>query len=154
MNWVLTYYMFSQMMADLTESGASPIGTGILEACFLGLAQVGSPPPTVSLTMGQVVEANYDGYARQEVVWFPTFVSGSGPQTIIGHTLFFAPTDDTVPNTITQVFLATALTGGQLLAASVVTPSVIITTLDAAMVVKPLFSLPLGGPYGQPDVET
>lgn len=153
MNWVVTYAFLSQAMADLTETGASPAGTGVLEACFCGLYLVGSPAPSPTLLMSQVLEANYDGYARQEVVWFPTFVGFGANQALVGHNLFFAPLDDTVANTIGGVFLATALTGGQLLMAALLNPPLAITALDAAMVVKPVFLLSTTSVYGGPDVE-
>lgn len=153
MNWVWTFYGLAQAMDDLTEVGASPVGSGILQNAWMGLGQLGTPAPSPGLLIGDIVEANYDGYARQAVVWFPTFVALANAQTVESHNLYFAPTDLTVPNTITTIFLATALTGGALIMAAALVPPFVITAPEAAMIVKAVFQLPFTPTYGGPVVQ-
>ena len=153
--WTLTTAMVIKMMQWLTACPASAPYFGPLCDVWVGLYQ----PPTVPITpqsvMAAITEATYDGYARQEVVWFPTFQQQSGPQLIVGVDQFYTPTDSLIANTITGVFLTTAVTGGVLLgAAALGSPGVVLSTPDSALVVEPEFSLPYTTTYGGPVVKS
>jgi len=64
--------------------------------------------------MANITEANYDGYARQEVVWYPTYQDLDGAQQLDGVSQYFSPVDSLIPLVITGMFMASALTGGTL----------------------------------------
>ena len=153
--WQLTTAMVIKMMQWLTACPASAPYFGPLCDVWIGLYQPPTAPITANSVLAAITEADYDGYARQEVVWFPTFTQTSGPQIIIGVDQFYAPTDSLSANTITGVFLSTAVSGGVLLgAATLASPGVTLSTPETALVVEPEFSLPYTQTYGGPVVKS
>jgi hypothetical protein len=115
--WVPTYPFLALVMNALARIGL-PSGptVGPLEIVYLGLYQNGTPAPNPTRLMTDLVEATYNGYARQEVVWYPTYQNQSGLQELDGVSQFYQPIDNLNPQNITGFFLASALHGGILLA--------------------------------------
>lgn len=150
--WTVTAAFLAQVLADIIGSGMSPSG-GVLGAAWLGLYIAPTTPITPRSTLANITEATYDGYARQEVVWYAPYTDLSGPQTLTGHTLEYAPSDATVPNVITGLFLASAVTGGTLwMAAAQASPGYPLQMPGQAMIVVPQFQLGYGQVYGGPQV--
>jgi hypothetical protein len=147
--WTVTTVLL-QAILDAIYGHALPSGlVGPLDAVYVGLYIAPTAPINQNSLLSNITEATYDGYARQEIVWFPTFIDQAGPQTLEGASLFFSPTDATVPNTITGIFIASALTGGVLLAAqALATPGVPLIGPSNALTVVPQFQLPFQQIYG------
>lgn len=149
--WTVTTAFLLKVVNWLNACPASAPYFGPLCDVWVGLYQPPTSPITPNSVLANITEANYSGYVRQEVVWFPTFQQQSGPQIIIGVDQFYAPTDSLSANTITGIFLATASTAGILLAAAgLASPGVVLSTPDSALVVEPEFSLPFSQIYGGP----
>lgn len=148
--WQVTYVLLLRLLQAAIRGGGA--GTaGPLNTVWLGLYIPPTTPITVQSVMGNITEANYDGYSRQQVVWFPPFQSGPGPELLAGQDLFFMPTDALVANQITGVFLADAFYGGNLLAAAVApAPGVQLTGPTRGLKVQPQFALGTGLIYGAP----
>jgi hypothetical protein len=148
--WQFTYVLLLRLLqAAIRGSGAGAAGP--LSAAWLGLYQPPTVPITPQSTMANITEANYDGYSRQLVVWFPPYISAAGPEQMSAQDLFFMPIDPLVANQITGVFLADAFYGGSLLAAAVLpAPGVQLTGPTRALKVQPNVQLSTAQLYGAP----
>lgn len=153
--WSVTQAFMVRWLQWLASLGTSSPAHGPLYALYVGLYQSTSPPVTWTSIMSSVIEASYDGYARQEVVWYPVYQSSGGPVVLEGGSLFFSPTDSAVSQTITGIFLADAPTGGTLLAGlPLAAPGKVLATPLDAMKVLPNFMLGQGPVYGGAYIET
>lgn len=149
--WTVTTLFLLRVMQWLTARGTAPPGAGPLQAVWMGLYQQPTLPINPFSTLANITEANYDGYSRQLVVWFPPWIAAAGPEQLAGQDLFFSPADPNVVNQITGVFLADAFYGGNLLAAAVLpAPGVQLSGPSRAMKVQPQFQLPFTQIYGSP----
>lgn len=147
--WTLTYPLLAAIMAAITEHASSGPFNGPLEAVYLGLYIAPTTTIHPNSLLSAITEATYDGYARQEIVWFPTYQDNAGPQALEGQSLYFSPTDATVGNVITGLFLATAETGGVLLAAQALGGiGYPLNGPTSALVVVPAFQLDPTANYG------
>lgn len=149
MNWVPSFAFLAALMNDAIANDPSSGFLGILKSCWLGLGIAPTPVPSPTMLMSDITEATYTGYARQPIVWFPTFLDVLGPQTIQAANMQFRPTDAVVPNTITTAFIASALTGGTLLLTSALNPQVNLSSALFAMQASPLFQLAFNANYGK-----
>lgn len=150
--WVATYYMLQGIMDALSLRTGSALYEAFLSGVWCGLYQAPTPAPTPGLLMSGVTECNYDGYARQAIVWFPTFLDPSGPQNLAAQNLHFAPTDSVVPNVVTGCFIATASIGGFLLLAAALAVPVNLPGPAYALDASPVFQLSYTNNYGTPMV--
>jgi hypothetical protein len=151
--WIVMQYFLLLVQSWLIKFPASAPYDGPLGAVYVGLAIAPTAGITWQSTMANITEANYDGYARQEVVWYPPYLAGGGPATLEGQSLHFAPTDATVPNNIIGVFLADAPTGGHLLAfASWPGTGAPMSNPSQALTVDAFFQLPFQLVYGGPEM--
>jgi len=148
--WVPTYALLSGMMADLIGYDPSSGMSGVLRNCYCALFQSGSPAPSKGSTLVTQTEADYDGYARQEVVWFPTYLDVLGPQAVTAANLQFRMTNTTTPNLITQIGLVSLVTGGVLLACSELQTPVQFSALTDQLTTAPVFQLTFNSIYGGP----
>lgn len=152
--WQATYTFLFRALTDWVEAVGSGY-KGVLDGIYMGLYQTPTTPIVPTSTMANITEANYDGYARQLVTWFPVIQSSSGVEVAYGPNLFFAPTDANVRNTISGVFLVDAVYGGNLLmAAALASPGVTLYGPTNGIVVKPAIQLPTTQVYGGPEVES
>ena len=151
--WTVTTLFLLRLMQEITRGVVTPGVAGVLNGAWLGLYQQGTNPITPQSTMANIVEANYDGYSRQQIVWFPPWISAGGPELIAAQDLWYSPTDALKPNLITGVFIADAFYGGNLLmAAALAVPGVSLGSPSQALKVQPQFSLPFLQIYGSPAV--
>lgn len=151
--WTLSRIFLGRLMAWLVDLGNSGAPTPPLQIVYLGLYQAPTGTLTPDSVMSAITEANYTGYAREEVVWYPTYIDTTGPQTLEGASSHFAPTGSAVGNVITGVFLADALTGGNLLMSAVLpVPGVPLNGPSTAMTVDAIFQMAYTANYGTPDV--
>lgn len=150
--WIATFAFLSAVMDTLGAAAISAFYESVLGNVWLGLYIAPTPAPTPSMLLANITEANYDGYGRQAITWFPTFLDSSGPQDLAAMNMRFAPTDALVPNTITGAFIVTQRTGGLLyLAAALATP-VALPSPSFSLVSAPVFQLAYTNNYGTPNV--
>jgi hypothetical protein len=146
--WTVCALFLNQVLADIIGAGMSPSG-GVLHTAWLGLYIAPTTPITPQSTMLQITEATYDGYARQEIVWYPPYTDMLGPQTLTGQSLLFTPTDSTVPNMITGLFISSALTAGTLwMAQALASPGYPLQMVGESLVIVPQFQLGYLQVYG------
>lgn len=96
------------VMADATAVGAT------LTGALLHLFQ-NDVVPTREFTLGDLVEADYTGYATEAVVWNAPSISDDGFPELVGVAGEFRPTSSVVENDTYGWYLTEA--GGALLAA-------------------------------------
>ena len=147
--WQATYTLLLRMAAALTGHGGSP-AAGPLYGAWLGLYQTGTPPVTPNSTMANITEANYDGYSRQQILWFPPIVSQSGPVLLTAQDLFFEPIDALVANQILGCFIADAFYAGSLLAGAPAPGNIVLGRPSNGLKVQPQWSLTTQTQYGSP----
>ncbi len=151
--WTVTIGFLQALLAQLAEYQASGSFTGALENVWFGLGLAPTPAPTPQTTLANVTEANYTGYSRQLVQWYPPFLSAAGPFQLEGHSLKFTPADAVTPNVITFAFLATAQVGGTYLMGTLLPGNgVPLQSALQSLVADAIFSLPFTQVYGGPDV--
>lgn len=148
--WVPTYSFLLSALNDLIGYDPSSGMSGVLRNIYVGLCIGPTPPFANSSVIGGVTEATYTGYARQEVVWFPPYIDVLGPYAITGANLQFRPTDSMTPNTITGLFLASALTAGTLLLGCQLATPVVLNDPTEAFTTAPVVQLFNGNQWGGP----
>lgn len=150
--WQLTTAFLRLAMSWLDACPASAPYLGPLCDAWMGLYVSPTAPVQQTSTMANITEASYDGYARQEIVWLPTFIALAGPQTIKGTSLWWQPTGGLTPNVITGAFLASAVTGGVLYAGAVAPGTGFpLNGTDTGLMTIPVFQLPFSQIYGGPE---
>lgn len=149
--WQVTLVALLSWLKWLEVAPASAPYDGPLAFVWLGLYTAPTSPILPTSDLAAITEANYDGYARQEIAWFPEFVNQAGQVTKKGQNMQFAPTDGTVSNTITGAFLATALSGGSLIAAAVAPVPIPLNGPPNALFIVPVLLLPSIPVYGAPE---
>lgn len=149
----VTEFFLNLVMAALTDHTASGSFNGPLESVYMGLYIAPTGGLSKSSTIANITEATYAGYARQAVTWYPPVVDAAGPETLNGQSLNFTPTGSTTPNTITGLFLADALTAGDLLAYMALPGiGVALSGPTQSLVAIPQFQLPFTPIYGMPTI--
>ncbi len=148
--WVATYFFLASVMDALTAAAISAFYESVLGKTWFGLYQSPTPVPTPAMLMANITECNYDGYARQPLVWFPTFIDAAGPQNASAQNMHFQPNDALVPNTATGAFIASASAGGQLLLAAQFGTPIPLTSPSFALNAAPVFQLAFTNNYGTP----
>jgi hypothetical protein len=150
--WQLTYALLLRMAQALIAHPAGAVN-GPLFGVWIGLYQAGTGNVLPQSTMANILEANFNGYSRQQAAWFPPWQSQGGPELLAGQDVFFSPTDATVTNHIAGVFLADAFYGGNLLAgAALPSPGIILAGPTQAVKVQPQLQLTTLQVYGSPAV--
>jgi hypothetical protein len=149
--WQVTYVALLSWLKWLEVAPASAPYDGPLANVWVGLFVAPTPAILPSSTMANITEASYDGYVRQEVAWLPEIVSSGGNVTKKGQNMLFAPIDGTVPNTITGAFLATALTGGSLIAGAAAPAPIFLGAPPSGLFIVPVLQLPSTPVYGAPE---
>jgi hypothetical protein len=115
MNLVPTKALLLDLLAAATQAAAGAAGP--LHTAYMGLYIAPTPLPSFNMVIADITEAGFTGYARQALVWGPAYVTQAGNVGIDGGSLHWQPSDAVTPQTISGVFIASALTAGTLLAA-------------------------------------
>lgn len=149
--WQMTYAALLAWLKWLEVAPASSPYDGPLAFVWVGLYVAPTPTFLPTSTMADITEANYDGYARQEVVWLPEIVNSAGDVIKKGQNMAFAPTDATLPNTITGAFLASAATGGNLIAGAAAPTPIPLIGPPSGLFLVPVLQLTSGQVYGGPE---
>lgn len=148
--WTVTTVFLARLMLSLLGRYTGP-GAGPLAAAWLGLYQSPTATITPQSTLANIVEANFSGYSRQLIVWFPPFIEISGPEIITAQDLFWTPADATVSNFITGCFIADSFYGGALLmAAPAPAPGFVLNSPSRGLKVQPQYSQQFLTVYGSP----
>jgi hypothetical protein len=113
--WVPTQRLLQLAAAGLINHTASGNYDGPLRGAYLGLCIAPTPAFTELSTISSLTEATYTSYARQAIVWGTTYESAQDLQVIPAGSLVFQPSDAVTPNVITGVFMADAVSAGNLL---------------------------------------
>lgn len=152
--WQVTSLFLLRLFQALTRGGGAA-QAGPLFNVWLGLYQPPTPPPTQQTLLSGITEANYDGYSRQLIQWFPPWLSSQGPEVLEAQDLWFSPTDALISNLITGCFIADAFYGGNLLmAAPFAIPGITLYGPPAALKVQAAYQQGFGPLYGGPVVQS
>lgn len=145
--YVVSTYLLNLLLTEMIAASGTVIGA--LHGAFLGLAQFPSTTLNPSQGLSALTEADYNGYARQALTWSGPYTDASGQKAVQSNALYFAPTDALKPNQITMMFVASAVTAGNLLYSEVL-PGGPIFLNDAtnAFGISSVFQLPNGANYG------
>jgi len=147
--WQVTQIFLIRWLQWLSEAGGVSPGIGPLDKVWVALGLAGSPNVGPFTQLSDLTEASYHGYARQQVAWYPVYQSTDGNVTLEGGSLFFAPTDSVLSQTVSLIFLVDALTGGTLLAgAAIPLPGVVMSNPLSVVKVLPNFKLGFAPVYG------
>jgi hypothetical protein len=147
--YVPTNFFLEKLLAQMIDHAVAGPFSGVLDGLFLGLGQI--PTGTLNPNQGisSITEATFDGYARLAVTWSGPYTDGMGQQAIQSHSIYFTPTGSTTPNTITSMFLADALTAGNLILSEVLPGgNIILNGPTTAFGMSVVFQLPNGSNYG------
>lgn len=147
--FVPTTFFLQKLLAQLIDHAVAGPFSGVLDGTYVGLGQTPTGTLQPNQGMSAITEANYDGYARVPVTWKGPYVNPSGSSTIQSDGSYFVPTDSTVQNTITSMFVADALTAGNLLL-SMVLPNgpIFMTGPQTAFSLSLLFQLQATNNFG------
>lgn len=139
----------TRILDDILDLLADPAKAGMLGGSHLGLFQTGTPAFDEEMVLGDVVECTYDGYARQPLVWGNQGVDPNGRQSVHAGGLLFSPTGAVTPNTVTGIFLATALVAGTLLGVGYFAEGISFNGIEDDLSIVSVFAVPLAGNWGK-----
>lgn len=146
-----TTYLLALLNAAMRGPGAGAAGP--LYQAWVGLFQQGTATPNQGTTLANIVEANYHGYSRQQLTWFPPWIGSAGVVQMAAQDLLFASNDNLSSNLITGVFLASAFYGGTYwMGALLPPPGVFLGNPSQALKVQPVYSQPWTLVYGSPQL--
>jgi hypothetical protein len=147
--YVPTNFFLEKLLAQLIDHAIAGPFSGVLDGTFVGLAQFPSTTLNPSDGLSALTQATYSGYARQPIVWHGPYTDGAGQQAIQSGNLYFQPTDALTPNQITMMFVADALTGGNLLFSEVLPGGpIFLTDATTAFGLSVVFQLPANANFG------
>lgn len=117
--WVPTDYFMEQVLLQLSECEASAPFSGVLCGVYVGLATGVPPGLNRSTVLAQFTEAVFPGYARLPLTWRLPYFGTNGLWNLEADCVHWQPTANLAGQIQTSVFVASALSGGQLLLADV-----------------------------------
>lgn len=120
--WVPTDYFFEQALLELSENSPSSPFIGVLAGAYIGLGVAPTPGLSRGTVLSQITEANFPGYARQPLTWRLPYFGTNGLWNLEAGCVHWQPTGSLAGNLCTLSFIVTAISGGQLLMASIFTP--------------------------------
>lgn len=147
--YVPTNFFLQKLLAQLVDHAVAGPFSGVLDGTYVGLGQ--QPTGTLSPSQGLsgITEANYDGYARLPLTWRGPYQTYPGSGSLQADNVFFQATGSVVGNQITSMFVADALTGGNLLFSEILPGGLIpMTGPTSAFGMAVLFQLAIGANYG------
>jgi hypothetical protein len=109
--------MLEKILNQSADHAVAGPFSGCLDGVYVGLSVAPTTAQNPNGVLANIHEATYTGYARQLLVWHPAYIEPAGSVAIQSASLYWTPTDAVVPNIITGLFLADAITVGNLLGA-------------------------------------
>lgn len=147
--YVPTTFFLNKLLAQLIDHAIAGPYSGVLDGLYLGLAQFPSSTLNPAQGLSALTEATYTGYARQAITWRGPYTRGVDTQTIQSDALYFTPTDAITPNQITMMFLADALTDGNLILSEVLPGGpIFLNGPENAFGISAVFEIPTDANYG------
>jgi len=141
-------------LQELLAKGTSD--TAGLDGVWIGLYIGINASPGPNLTMANLTEASYDGYARQQVgAWTEPYLSSDGQNAVIDGALHFRPSDSSFPQTMLgALYGSSSVSGGGnlIMIDPFPAPGVGLLGPNNVLSYVPEFELPAGGNYGGGDV--
>lgn len=113
--YVPSLFFLEKALAALIDHAIAGPYSGPLDGVFVGLSQFPTPMLTPNQGLAQITEADYTGYARLPLTWLGPYQNPLGNYAIQADGAYFTPTDSVTPNQIVGMFVADALTAGNLL---------------------------------------
>ncbi len=145
---IATNVLLQKLLQDAIDHALAGPYSGGLDGVFVGLSIAPTTGQSPDSTMADITEANYDGYARQAVVWHPPYVEQGGANAVQSASLYWTPTDSTKPNTIVGMFLADANVAGNLLASEFFTAPQALAGPQSAFSLSLIFALAANTGFG------
>lgn len=147
--YVPANFFLQKLLTQLIDHAIAGPYSGILDGTYVGLGQ----QPTGTLTPDQglsaITEADYDGYARLPLTWNGPYQVLSGSGTLQADGSFFKPTGSVVQNQITSMFVADAITAGNLLFSELLPGGTIpMIGVTSGFGLAVIFQLAFGNNYG------
>lgn len=127
---------------------------GLFHSCYLGLYTAPTPTPTPGLTLAEVYEPLYAGYARQLVNWIASYCSSGQRQTLQAESAIFGPASAGASDLVQGVILTSLAAGGVLYLAAPIQTPVMLRGPPDRVVVQALFWLAAAPFYGGPRLIT
>lgn len=147
--YVASTFFLEKLLAQLVDHAVVGPFSGVLDGTFCGLGQTPTGTLTPSQGLSAIKEADYDGYNRLPIVWKGPYLDVAGNSKLQADGLFFTPTDAVKPNQITSVFIADAVTAGNLLISTILPNGPIwLNGPQNAFALSLLFQLLATGNYG------
>jgi hypothetical protein len=120
--WIASLLFLQRMAAALVANQASGAYAGPLEAVYLGLYTNPTPVLNYNSTLANITEATFTGYVRKELVWDSAYFGAELYEYLEAGSLHWQPTDAVAPNVVTGLFIADAVSAGNLLLSGVFPP--------------------------------
>jgi hypothetical protein len=147
--YVPSNFFLEKLLAQCIDHAVAGPFSGVLDGLYLGLGQIPTGTLSPSDGVSAITEATYDGYARLPITWKGPYTDGAGQQAIQSGAEYFTPTGSTTANTITTMFLADALTAGNLILSEVLPGGpYFLSGPTTALGMAVVFQLPQGSNYG------
>lgn len=131
----------AHVLSDVLQPASQTVVAGTLYTVYCGLYTAG-PAWAIGNVLSQYTEANYNGYARQRIVWGDEGIDLTLRPSVFGGALQFQPNGSAVSNTIIGAFVADALTAGNLLAVGQLTTSKVLNVPTDVLLIVPRFAIP------------
>jgi hypothetical protein len=131
----------AHFLSDVLQPASQTTVAGTLQTVYLGLFTAG-PAWAIGNVLSQYTEANYAGYARQQIVWGDRGIDANSRPNVIGSALQFQPTGNAPANTIVGAMLCDAVSAGNLLAVGQLTQSKVLGQTTDTLTIVPRFAIP------------
>jgi hypothetical protein len=146
---VATKVLTRLMVAAQKAHVASGAYSAPLYQPYIGLYTAISPSASPTSVMGDLTEATFTSYARQQITaWGGPFDTPGGAAQILGPMLTFTPSDSVVPEVIYGAFWADASSAGNLLGVDPFVTPISLPGPTTAVNVVPELSFDFAADYG------
>jgi len=132
--WVPTDYFFEQALLQFSEDSVSSPFIGVLAGAYVGLGINPVPALNRGTLLSQIVEASFPSYARKPLTWRLPYFGVNGLWDLEAECVHWQPTGPDANQVVTCAFVATAISGGQLLLATTLpSPGVDMSSIQDAL---------------------
>lgn len=137
----LTRAGLQKLLADALAEVVAGNYDGLLADAHLGLFKDG-PPFAEEHVLATMTECDYDGYARQPIVFAAPGLSPANRPAVHGGGLLFSPTGAVTPNDVKGVLLTDALAAGNLYGLGYFAAPVTFNGTEDDMTIVPIIEIP------------